>query len=98
MDSWKIPCNPYLYDVVGAFRCLETIDWRKIVKKIDINDTVYIYAGRPIQSITHKCVVVKTDIPYSEAEDSDDQCKLSKNGEKDLQPYEKYMRLRLVRE
>lgn len=97
MDSWVIPCNPKWYDVFGAFQCLETIDWRQTVKNIEVGDTVYIYAGKPIQAITHKCIVLKTDIPDNEADDEDERFSLNRENEDSLNPYPRYMRLKLVR-
>ena len=39
MASWIIPCNPKYYDVFGAFRTLNTVDWRQTAKSIlDIDD------------------------------------------------------------
>ena len=53
MASWIIPCNPKYYDVFGAFRTLNTVDWRQTAKSIEPGDIVYIYTGRPVQAITH---------------------------------------------
>lgn len=97
MANWIIPCNPKLYDVFAAFRELETIDWRQTAKNIEVGDTVYVYIGRPIQSITHKCIVIDVNISYADSDDSDDRFNLPE-GFVSLQPYERYMRLHLVKE
>lgn len=99
MASWIIPCNPNHFDVFGAFRALKTVDWRQTVRKIEIGDTVYIYTGRPIQAITHKCVVLDIDIPYEAVDSSDDKFILDADDQRDsLQPYWRYMRLQLEKE
>ena len=82
---------------MGAFRCLKTVDWRQIAKAIEVGDTVYIYTGRPIQAITHKCVVLETNIPYDESDDSDLEFNLSDDAD-GLQPCNRCMRLQLVKE
>ena len=97
MASWIIPCNPKYYDIFGAFRSLQTIDWRQTVKNIHIDDTIYIYVGQPVQAITHKCRVVDIDIPDDKMDHSDD-CFNLKSDSTGLQPYWRYMRLRLVKE
>ena len=96
--SWVIPCNPKYYDVIGTFRRLKTVDWRQTAKAIEEGDTVYIYAGRPIQAITHKCVVLETNIPYDKVDDSDLDFDLSNDETEGLSPYSRYMRLQLVKE
>lgn len=96
MASWIIPCNPKYYDVFGAFRELKTVDWRQTVKNIEIGDIVYIYTGRPIQAITHKCVVLAIDIPYEAVDKSDKKFNIVSNNQEDsLQPFWRYMRLKL---
>ena len=99
MANWIIPCNPKLYDVYGAFRSLKTIDWRQSVSMIAQGDTVYIYTGRPVQAITHKCCVIDVNIPYDNTNSLDEAFNLvcDKNTQS-LLPVEKYMRLELIKE
>ncbi len=70
MASWII-CNPKLYDVYGDFSSLGTIYLRQSPKNIETDDTVYIYAGKPIQAVTHKCLVQKVCIPGEETDNTD---------------------------
>jgi len=99
MASWIIPCNPKYYDVFGAFRALMTVDWRQTVKNIEVGDTVYIYTGKPIQAITHKCSVLDVDIPNEAIDRSDERFNLDIGDQlESLQPYWRYMKLQLVKE
>ncbi len=99
MANWIIPCNPNLYDVFGAFRSLKTVDWRQMVKAIEPGDTVYIYTGKPVQAITHKCRVVEVDIPHALADTADQGFEPVEPGDPHaLQPVEWYMRLKLIKE
>ena len=95
MASWIIPCNPKLYDVYGAFRTLGTVYWHQSAKNIEIGDTVYVYAGKPIQAVTHKCLVLNVCIPGEETDDSDSAFDLSPGS---LSPYPRYMQLKMVKE
>ena len=70
--DWVIPCNLNYYDLFGACTHLPFIDWRQTVNNIEEGDTVYIYAGKPVQAIVFKCRVMKTNIPHDEADDSDE--------------------------
>ena len=96
MESWVIPCNPKYYDIFGAFRELKTIDWRQTVKSIKAGDIVYIYVGRPVQAITHKCIVLKTNIQAEKADYSDGR--FESDDQDGLQPYWRFMRLKLLKE
>ena len=99
MANWIIPCNPKFYDVFGAFRELQTIDWRQYLSKVEIGDTVFIYTGRPIMAITHKCRVVEVNTPCEYVDDGDIRFNLVQDNEWDsLRPGEKYMRLELIKE
>lgn len=99
MAYWIIPCNPRLYDVYGAFRSLQVIDWRQTVKRIEQGDTVYVYMGSPVKSVTHKCVVLETDIPMESVDFSDDPFDLVKDEDAaSEQRHWKYMRLQMVKE
>ena len=95
MASWVIPCNPKFYDAFGAFRNLETVDWRQVATSIEAGDTIYVYIGHPIQAITHKCLVLDANIPYEEIDHSDDHFTLA---DEDRDPNWRYMRLKLEKE
>ena len=99
MASWIIPCNPKYYDVFGAFRTLNTVDWRQTAISIEPGDIVYIYTGRPVQAITHKCIAVAVDIPFEDVNDSDVEFNIvTVDNPEPLKPHDRYMRLKLIRE
>ena len=60
-DVWIIPCNPKLYDIVGAFNNLDVIEWSQ-PNNTAVGDTVYIYVGGSLKSIMNKCEVVAMDL------------------------------------
>jgi len=92
MANWVIPCNLKYYDVFGAFNCFTQIQWRQVAGAIEEGDIVYIYAGKPVQAIIFKCLVVKTNIPLDEAE-GDTEFDLSD----ELKPFGRYMQLKLLK-
>lgn len=69
MAVWIIPCNPKNYDVVGAFKKLDQIDWKQSMKNIEKDDTVYIYVSSPYQRLMYRCSVVKTNLLSIEIDD-----------------------------
>ena len=99
MANWLIPCNPTYYDVFSAFRTLKTVDWRQTAKNITAGDTVYIYTSKPVQAITHKCVVLSSDIPSENVDNSDAQFYIIQSDQRRALPsHWRYMRLQLVKE
>ena len=56
-----IPCNPKLYDIIGAFDKLDVIEWSQ-PNNTSIGDTVYVYVGGQYKSIMYKCEVIVTDL------------------------------------
>ena len=66
--DWIVPANPAYYDVVGAFEKSDEIDWKQ-GRGIKEGDTVYIYVGAPVSAVLFRCLVTKTDIPYSFSRD-----------------------------
>ena len=60
-DVWVIPCNPKLYDIIGAFDKLDIIEWSQ-PNNTSIGDTVYIYVGGTYKAIMYKCEVIATDL------------------------------------
>ena len=67
-DVWIIPCNPKLYDIVGAFNNLDVIEWSQ-PNNTAIGDTVYIYVGGEFKSIMYKCEVTAMDLYGNRAQD-----------------------------
>lgn len=70
MTSWIIPCNIKYYDVMGAFNKLSKLDWKQSTN-IENGDLVYIYVGKPYQSVMFKCRVNKVNLPVVEIDDSE---------------------------
>ncbi|MBR3227545.1 MAG: MmcQ/YjbR family DNA-binding protein, partial [Erysipelotrichaceae bacterium] len=62
--SWIVPANPEYYDVIGHFRNRKVVTWKQ-GGKIREGDIVYMYIAAPYSEIRYKCLVTKTDIPYS---------------------------------
>lgn len=89
-DVWVIPCNPKLYDIVGAFEKLDTIDWSQ-TNNISVGDTVYIYVGGDYKAILYKCEVLETEL-YGDRSTED----LEFNKDLEIKSDVRYMRLRLV--
>lgn len=61
---WLIPANPKYFDVIKAFKDHKTITWKQI-KNIRTGDIIFMYVGTPFSAILYKCLVLKTNIPYS---------------------------------
>ncbi len=62
--EWLVPANPKYYDVEKAFIESDLIDWKQGAGIIE-GDTVFMYVGSPVSAILYKCVVERTDIPFS---------------------------------
>lgn len=62
VSRWIFPCNPKIYDALGAFAKHGVIDWRTN-KNVNEGDIVYIYIGEPIAKILLKTRVVNLNIP-----------------------------------
>ena len=60
INSWIIPANPRLFDVISYFCNNNTITWHQSINA-NINDFVYIYLGNPYSCIMFKCKVVKAN-------------------------------------
>lgn len=90
MTEWIITCNTQLYDVVGAFDKLDTIDWKQS-KNIEVGDIVYIYVGEPIGALTYKCKAIEVNQPKPLIDDLEFVLDDSNYGN-----YGRYMRLRLL--
>lgn len=60
-DVWVIPCNPKLYDIIGAFEKYDTIEWSQSTNT-SVGDTIYIYVGGEYKAILYKCEVLETEL------------------------------------
>ena len=89
-DVWVIPCNPKLYDIVGALEKLDTIEWSQ-TNNTSVGDTVYIYVGGEYKAIMYKCEVLETEL-YGNRSDKD----LEFYKTLSVKPDVRYMRIRLI--
>ena len=55
-DSWIIPCNVKVFDVVEHFASSDTICWKRGAGEKN-GDDVYIYVGIPNKGVMYRCVV-----------------------------------------
>ena len=70
MTNWIIPCNLKYYDVFGAFKSLNKLDWKQSNPNIEPGDMVYIYVGAPVKAICFQCHVTKSRLDHIEIDDS----------------------------
>ena len=92
--QWIIPCDLNYYDARGAFKKLNTIDWRQH-NRFNIDDIVYIYASAPYQRIMFKTRVVDVDLSYEERIDDREFWKNPEDKE-DAKKKRRYVRLQLI--
>lgn len=94
MKKYIFPCNVNLYDPIGAFCELHTIDWRQSIK-LGVGDEVFIYCSKPYQKVMFRTIVRKVEIPISESDKSD--LKFSTNNKEiGNSPRLEYARLELM--
>ncbi len=55
-DSWIIPCNMKVFDVVDHFATSDIICWKRGAGE-KIGDDVYIYVGIPNKAVMYRCIV-----------------------------------------
>lgn len=91
-NDWVIICNPAFYDVLGAFKNFNCIEWKQSTN-IQKGDTVYIYLARPYKEIRYKCRALEVDLKTPTIDDS--EYVLDGDPYKD---YGRYVRLELVTE
>ncbi|SHH24123.1 HNH endonuclease [Clostridium grantii] len=90
MVDWITSCNINEYDVDGAFKKLEKLNWKQSTN-IEVGDTVYIYVGAPVQAIRYKCLATKVNLEETEIVDLEfviDSSNYVKHG--------RYMELQLI--
>lgn len=56
MQTWVISCSLKEYDVIGAFREFDAIDWKQSAN-FEVRDIIFIYVSHPIMKLFFKCVV-----------------------------------------
>ena len=64
-NCWIVPCNINQFDVDGAFKNLEEVEWKQGIN-VKVADIVYIYVSSPLSCIKYKCQVVCADISPEE--------------------------------
>lgn len=70
MTDWLIASNPSIFDVDGAFRDRDVIDWSEVPNAhLGAADRVFLYQIAPVQAITHVCEVLQTGIASEEVID-----------------------------
>lgn len=70
--EWIVPSNPATYDALKALDSLTEINWSESTSaKIADGDIVYLYVTRPIQALTHRCLVVDSGVPFNRRVDDD---------------------------
>lgn len=62
INTWVIPTNPKVWDIIHCFDDKKEILWKEI-KSIQENDDIYIYVGSPYSCIKYKCRVKEKNIP-----------------------------------
>lgn len=88
--DWIIPCNMKKYDIEGAFKKFDEIDWRQTMTQVSEGDYIYVYVGKPISALKYMCCVTKTNMSYSQIDDSDYIFDAGIN------KYKRYMRLKKI--
>ncbi len=68
-NTWLMPCNPNFFDIISHFEKNDEMLW-KGVSSTAIDDTVYLYIGRPYSEIRYMCKVVETWIDKDIVEES----------------------------
>ena len=56
MTHWIVPANTKFYDVMDAFKQIET--YSPVNSKVSVGDTVYIYLAAPYKQIGFVCDVL----------------------------------------
>ncbi len=68
---WIMPSNEENYDIEKAYLKYHTIDWHQTIKKIEIDDIVYLYKTAPDQIVRFKCVVTAVNKKSANRKDVD---------------------------
>jgi putative restriction endonuclease len=72
-QAWLFASNPMTFDVEKEFAATDEILWSETTNAhVLLGDTVFLYATKPTQALTHQCVVVDIGLPPDSAEDAAD--------------------------
>ena len=96
MKYWIRPANINYYDIFNSFKELRTDDWTSH-NNYSVGDIVFFYCALPIQRISHKCKVIKVNVPSNELID-DSKYVIDESGYKSDSINIRYVRLELIEE
>jgi hypothetical protein len=66
---WLFASNPATFDAEKGFAADDEILWSETNNAhVRLGDTVFLYATKPTQELTHQCVVVKIGLPENSAD------------------------------
>lgn len=88
--EWVITCNTKAYNVIGAFKKFDTIDWKQSTN-VKVGDIIYIYVGSPVGAISYMCEATMVELAEDLIDDSEFVLDDSNYGN-----YGRYMRLHLL--
>lgn len=93
---WLFASNAANFDVEDAFSANEVILWSETTNAhVRLGETVFLYATKPTQVLTHQCVVSGTGLPEDKAHDAADHW-VDDDAYQDRR-HRTWMELRLVR-
>lgn len=75
MTNWIFPYNKIKYKLDEILIERDIIEWGQRKYKLQPGDIVYLYCSAPEKRITHKMVVVETNIPEAKTKDDDGEFK-----------------------
>ena len=61
-NTWLIPSNPNMWDIIGAMKRSDRLIWKQH-RGVKQGDTVYIYVGAPYSAILYAYIVEEADVP-----------------------------------
>ena len=96
MTNWIFPYNKNKYKLDEILNERDIIEWGQRKYKLQPGDIVYLYCSAPEKRITHKMVVVETNIPEAKTKDDDGEFK-TKLFDKKYKNEEVYFRMRYVK-
>lgn len=95
--KWLVASDVSKYDAERAFRKLEAVDWSETENaRIATGDTIFLYGSKPVQALTHECIVTRTGIAYDDDQIDDSEFWVSSTAF-DGKVDRTWMRLHLVR-
>lgn len=96
MTNWIFPYNKNKFKLEEILNERDSIEWGQRKYKLQPGDIVYLYCSAPEKRITHKMIVVETDIPEDKTNDDDGEFK-TKLFDKKYKNEEVYFRMKYVK-